>query len=64
MLLAVGAVFLAQLAFTYLPVMQTLFATRPVAFLDGVLIVAVGVLVMGLLEVEKNLMRRAGLAGT
>ncbi len=59
-LIAVGAVVLAQLAFTYLPVMHTLFATRPVRLFDGVLIVAIGLVVMLILEIEKNLMRRLG----
>jgi magnesium-transporting ATPase (P-type) len=52
-LLAVGGVVAAQFAFTYLPVMQTLFDTRPVDFLDGVLVVATGIVMMAILEVEK-----------
>ncbi|GLK72016.1 HAD-IC family P-type ATPase [Ancylobacter dichloromethanicus] len=60
-LLALAAIVAAQLAFTYLPVMQAVFDTRPVALLDGVLIVAVGVALMIVLELEKALLRRLGL---
>jgi magnesium-transporting ATPase (P-type) len=59
-LLAIATVALAQFAFTYLPVMQRLFDTRPVSLGDGLLIVAVGVAAMVLLEIEKNIMRRSG----
>jgi calcium-translocating P-type ATPase len=55
---AVGAVVLAQLAFTYAPWMQRLFDTRAVPLLDGLLIIAVGVALMMLLEVEKVVLRR------
>ena len=60
-LAAIGAVVVAQLAFTYAPFMHALFASRPIPFLDGVLIVAIGIVVMLVLEVEKTLMRRLGL---
>jgi magnesium-transporting ATPase (P-type) len=59
-LIAVSAVVVAQFAFTYLPVMHELFATRPVSFVDGLLIVAVGVMSMVILEIEKHLMRKFG----
>jgi magnesium-transporting ATPase (P-type) len=59
-LLAIGIVVLAQLAFTYLPVMQQLFDSRPIAFADGILIVAVGLIVMIILEIEKKIMQRKG----
>ncbi len=59
-LLAIGAVVVAQFAFTYWPVMQRLFDTRPLAFVDGILIVAVGVVMMAILEVEKAVTRRLG----
>ncbi|EHJ91790.1 Cation-transporting ATPase pma1 [Vreelandella boliviensis LC1] len=61
-LIAVSVVFIAQLAFTYLPVMHSLFDTRPVGVVDGVLIVSIGIAMMVVLEVEKALVRRAGLA--
>lgn len=59
-LIAVGTVVLAQLAFTYLPIMQALFDTRPVPLADGVVIVGLGVALMGVLEVEKAVLRRFG----
>ena len=59
-LIAVAIVVVAQFAFTYLPIMQRLFDTRPVGLNDGLLIVGVGAAVMVLLEIEKNIMRRTG----
>jgi hypothetical protein len=49
-----------QLAFTYAPVMQTLFQTRPVPLFEGLMIVAGGVALLIVLEVEKALLRRLG----
>ncbi len=57
-LMAIGVVVAAQFAFTYLPVMQRLFETAPVSLADGMLIVAVGVIVMAVLEAEKQLIWR------
>jgi magnesium-transporting ATPase (P-type) len=57
---ALGAIVAAQLAFTYAPIMQYWFATRPVALLDGALVLACGVAFMLLLEGEKLLLRRFG----
>jgi magnesium-transporting ATPase (P-type) len=59
-LIAIAVVIAAQLAFTYLPLMHSLFATRPVGLADGLLIIAVGALAMVILEVEKHVMRRLG----
>lgn len=59
-LVAIAVVVIAQLAFTYLPVMHELFGSRPVSFMDGVLIVATGLVMMIVLEIEKNIMRRMG----
>lgn len=50
----------AQLLFTYAPFMQALFESRPLNLLDWALIVALGVALMLLLELEKLLMRRLG----
>lgn len=61
-LLAVGAVVGAQLAFTYLPLMQEVFGTRPVSLSDGALILLAGVALMGVLEIEKAALRRLGFA--
>lgn len=59
-LLALTVVVVAQFAFTYLPAMQAVFDTRPVAFTDGLLIMGTGMVVMVVLESEKILMRRLG----
>lgn len=57
---AVVTVVAAQLAFTYLPIMQWLLDTRPIGHRDGLLILVVGGVVMAVLEVEKIVMRRTG----
>ncbi len=57
-LYAVLAVVIAQLLFTYAPWLQALFDTRPVALLDGLVVIAIGVAVMLVLEIEKFLLRR------
>jgi magnesium-transporting ATPase (P-type) len=59
-LAAVAGVFVLQLVFTYAPFMHTLFASRPVSLGMGVHIVAVGVAVLLVLEIEKSLLRRTG----
>ena len=59
-LIALAVVFVAQLAFTYWPPMQQLFLTKPVALVDGMLIVGIGIIAMLIFEGEKNLMRRIG----
>lgn len=61
-LAAIVAVVAAQLAFTYAPFMHVLFASRPIPLFDGLLIVAIGVTVMLVLEAEKTIMRRTGIA--
>ena len=59
-LIAIGAVVTAQLAFTYLPVLNRLFDSRPLTLRDGGLIVLIGIGLFLLLEGEKLLMRRLG----
>jgi magnesium-transporting ATPase (P-type) len=59
-LIALAVVTAAQFGFTYAPFMQAWFDTRPVPFVDGVLVVALGAAVMFLLEGEKWLLRRLG----
>ena len=59
-LLAVAAVVVLQLLFTYAPWMQTLFATTALPLDTGLAIVAVGVTVLVVLELEKALLRRVG----
>ncbi len=60
-LAAIGTVTAAQFAFTYAPFMNALFASRPVPLLDGLLIVAIGLVLLVILEVEKTIMRGTGL---
>ncbi|BAK67248.1 cation transport ATPase [Sphingobium sp. SYK-6] len=59
-LAAIAAVVAGQLAFTYLPVMNEIFGSRPLAFVDGALIIGIGVALLLVLEMEKRLMRRLG----
>ncbi|HEX6007781.1 MAG TPA: cation transporting ATPase C-terminal domain-containing protein, partial [Burkholderiales bacterium] len=59
-LYALGALVIAQLVLTYAPFMHEWFQTRALALLDGILILAIGVTVMMLLELEKALFRRLG----
>ena len=60
-LMGVCSIVALQLAFTYTPIMQVLFETRPVGILDGIVIIAVGVALFAILELEK-LLRRSLLA--
>ena len=53
-LAGVGAVIVAQLAFTYLPILQRVFATEAIAPIDGLLIVLIGALLLLLVELEKS----------
>jgi magnesium-transporting ATPase (P-type) len=59
-LIGVATVVLAQFLFTYLPPMQTVFGTRPVAVLDGIVIVGLGVVLLLVVEVEKRIRARLG----
>ena len=59
-LLALAIVIAAQLTFTYAPFMHALFETRPVQIADGIVIIAAGILLMLVLEVEKIVLRRFG----
>jgi magnesium-transporting ATPase (P-type) len=60
-LVGIAAVTVAQFAFTYLPPMQAVFGSRPVALGDGLAIVAVGAALLVVVELEKRL--AAWLAG-
>ena len=57
-LLTISAVTLLQFLFTYAPFMEAFFDTRPVGFLQGLLILAVGPVLLLLLEAEKRVRRR------
>jgi magnesium-transporting ATPase (P-type) len=56
-LIGVSTVLAAQLLFTYTPLMQQVFGTRPIGLLDGMLIVAVAITLFLLVESEKRLRR-------
>lgn len=45
----------AQFAITYLPPLQTIFATQSIPFWDGVLIICVGIALFGIVETEKQI---------
>ncbi|MDP3547300.1 MAG: HAD-IC family P-type ATPase [Phreatobacter sp.] len=53
-LAGVGLTIVAQFCFTYAPPLQTLFQTRPVALMDGILVIGAGVLTLLVLELEKK----------
>jgi magnesium-transporting ATPase (P-type) len=63
-LAAVGTLAVLQLAFTYLPVMNAWFGTRPLGMSDLLLAVGAGAALMLLLEAEKAVMRRTGRIST
>lgn len=56
-LAAIAVVVAGQLAFTFLPVMNGIFASRPLAWTDGIVILAVGAASLIVLEIEKHLLR-------
>ena len=60
-LIAVAVVTAAQFAQTYLPPLQAVFETRPLALVDGLAVVAAGVALFATLEAEKWLKARLGL---
>lgn len=57
---AVAAVIVDQLMFTYTPWMQRLFDTRAVPLLEGLAILGCGIVLFVILEFEKALLRRPG----
>jgi magnesium-transporting ATPase (P-type) len=56
--MSVIAVTLAQLALTYLPPLQKIFATEALPFLDGLLVIGIGVALFAILETEKQIRLR------
>ena len=56
--IAVVVVTMGQFAITYAPFMQAIFATEAIPFIDGVLIVGVGVVLFVLIEMEKQIRLR------
>ncbi len=57
-LASVGAVILLQLLFSYAPFMAVLFNARPISIGQGVQIIAVGVVLLFVIEIEKRLYGR------
>jgi len=56
-LIGISVVTLAQFALTYAPPLQAVFGTRAVTFLDGLVIVAIGVTLLLIVELEKRITR-------
>lgn len=46
---------IAQFAITYLPLLQTIFSTESIPFLDGLIIIAVGIALFTIIEAEKQM---------
>ena len=61
-LLAIAVCIPLQLAFTYAPVMQGIFGSTGLGLLDWLKVLGAGLLVFGLAELEKLLIRRTGMA--
>jgi len=55
---AIGTVITLQLIFTYAPFMERFFDTRPIDFVHGLEILAIGLSLFGLLELEKSVRRK------
>lgn len=56
--LSVILVTIAQFAITYLPPLQTIFATQSIPFVDGLIIIIIGMVFFALIETEKQLRLR------
>jgi hypothetical protein len=56
-LIALASIVLLQIVFTCAPFMQWAFATRSISLADGLLTIALGVLLLTLLEAEKWALR-------
>ncbi|MGC1952017.1 MAG: cation-transporting P-type ATPase [Gammaproteobacteria bacterium] len=59
--LAVALVIIGQLAVTYLPPLQAIFATEAVSFRDGMIIVGIGMALFAVIEIEKQVRMRVRL---
>jgi magnesium-transporting ATPase (P-type) len=53
--MTVAVVTLAQFAITYAPPLQKVFATEAIPFVDGLLIIGVGVALFAIIEIEKQI---------
>lgn len=56
--MSVIVITIAQFAITYLPLLQTVFKTESIPFLDGVLIIIIGMVFFAVIEAEKQLRLR------
>ena len=56
-LIGVGVVVVGQLAITYLPIMHVIFGTRPLALLDGLSVIGVGIALLLVVEGENTIRR-------
>jgi magnesium-transporting ATPase (P-type) len=56
--MAISAVVVGQLAITYLPPLQGIFATESIPALDGMLIIAMGIALFVIIEIEKQIRLR------
>ncbi|WP_293217578.1 HAD-IC family P-type ATPase [Parvibaculum sp.] len=62
-LIGVAIVTAAQFAFTYLPFMQSVFETRALSLEEGLAVVAAGVVLLLVVEIEKRMARALGFGG-
>jgi magnesium-transporting ATPase (P-type) len=53
--MVVVAITVAQFAITYVPALQAVFATEPVSFADGMLVIAIGIALFAIVETEKQI---------
>jgi magnesium-transporting ATPase (P-type) len=56
--ISVIAVTIGQFAITYVPWLQSVFETEAIGFLDGLLIIAVGIIMFSVIEIEKQIRLR------
>jgi magnesium-transporting ATPase (P-type) len=54
----VTVITIAQFAITYFPPLQTVFSTESIAFLDGILIIGIGIALFAIVETEKQIRLR------
>lgn len=54
-LIGVALVIAAQMAFTYVPALQAIFGSRPLDLAEGSLVIAVGIIVLFIVEIEKRM---------
>jgi magnesium-transporting ATPase (P-type) len=56
-LIAIAAVTVLQTGFTYAPFMETFFDTRPLSLVQGLMVLAIGPVLLLILEIEKRALR-------